>query len=48
MTQSELIRQLQKENEALKAENEKLNETVAWMHDTIWSLIKKKHSKNAV
>lgn len=48
MNQLELIQQLEQENAALKAENQKLTETVAWMHDTIWSLIKRKNSRNAI
>lgn len=47
MNQSELILQLQEENAVLKAENKKLSETVEWMHDMIWSLIKRNKSIHA-
>ncbi len=42
MNQYEIIQQLEKENAALKAENQKLSETVAWMHDYIWVLVKRR------
>ncbi len=48
MNQLEIIQQLEQENAELKAQNQKLTETVAWMHDTIWSLIKRKNSRNAI
>lgn len=44
MSQYELIRQLEKENAALKAENRKLSETVEWMHEYIWTLVKRRFS----
>lgn len=36
--QAETIQELKQEIETLKAENRKLSDTVAWMHDTIWKL----------
>ncbi len=44
MNHYERIQQLEKENATLKAENQKLSETVAWMHDYIWTLVKRKFS----
>lgn len=40
----ETIQQLEKENALLKAEKERLEETVHWMHDYIWLLVKRKFS----
>ena len=36
---TELIQKLQSENTLLLEENRKLNDTISWMHDTIWHLI---------
>lgn len=44
MSQYELIQQLEKENKELKAENRKLSDTVGWMHEFIWDLIKKQRN----
>lgn len=41
----ELMEQLQSENVLLVEENKKLNETVGWMHDTIWRLVRTQHSE---
>lgn len=46
MNHYETIQQLEKENAILRAENQKLSETVAWMHDYIWTLVKKRFSNN--
>ena len=46
MNHYETIQQLEKENAILKAENQKLSETVAWMHDYIWTLVKKRFSNS--
>lgn len=48
MNQYEIIQQLKQENDALKAENKKLSETVEWMHDTIWALLTKKKTLSKV
>lgn len=39
--QREIIGQLTSHIEELEAENRKLNETVTWMHDTIWEQLRK-------
>ncbi len=44
MNQYETIQQLEEENAALKAKNRKLQETVEWMHDYIWLLVKRQYS----
>ncbi|MCI9539497.1 MAG: hypothetical protein HFG39_00350 [Lachnospiraceae bacterium] len=44
MNQYEIIQQLEEENAALKAENQKLTDTVTWMHEYIWKLVKKRFS----
>lgn len=36
----ELLKKLQSENTLLLEENQRLNDTVGWMHDTIWRLIR--------
>ncbi len=36
---AELLKRLQSENTLLLEENRKLNDTISWMHDTIWHLI---------
>jgi hypothetical protein len=36
----ELLEKLQIENRLLIEENKKLNDTVGWMHDTIWRLVR--------
>lgn len=38
------IEMLREENLTLKKENEKLNDTVEWMHDMIWQLIRNNKS----
>ncbi len=43
---SELLKQLQMENALLAEENRKLSETVDWMHDTIWRLIRIQRPEN--
>ena len=48
MNQMETIQQLEQENAELKEEIKKLNDTVTWMHDTIWTLIKRNGAKNGV
>lgn len=35
-----LLEKLQIENRLLMEENKKLNDTVGWMHDTIWRLVR--------
>ena len=35
---------LEEENKRLSAENQKQKETIQWMHDLIWELIRKEHS----
>lgn len=42
MNEYELIQQLERENAKLKEENQKLSETVSWMHDYIWTLVKRR------
>lgn len=42
MSEYELIKQLERENAKLKEENQKLSETVSWMHDYIWTLVKRR------
>ncbi|HIX15935.1 MAG TPA: hypothetical protein H9740_09495 [Candidatus Hungatella pullicola] len=37
----EIIAVLSKEVDQLEEQNEKLNETVKWMHQTIWELVRK-------
>lgn len=41
----ELLEQLQNENQLLLEENKKLNDTVGWMHDTIWRLVRKQQTE---
>lgn len=41
---TELIQKLQSENTLLLEENRKLNDTISWMHDTIWHLIRTRHT----
>ena len=38
------IKKLQSENTLLLEENRKLNDTISWMHDTIWHLISTRHT----
>ena len=40
----ELLEKLQQENTMLHEENKKLNDTIAWMHQTIWDLLSKNKS----
>ncbi len=42
----ELLKKLQSENTLLLEENQKLNDTVGWMHDTIWRLIRRQRTDN--
>lgn len=42
---AKLLKKLQSENTLLMEENRKLNDTVGWMHDTIWRLINTQHSE---
>lgn len=41
---AELLEKLQSENTLLLEENRKLNDTISWMHDTIWHLISTRHT----
>lgn len=41
---AELLERLQSENTLLLEENRKLNDTISWMHDTIWHLINTQRS----
>lgn len=41
---TELLKKLQSENTLLLEENRKLNDTISWMHDTIWHLISTRHT----
>lgn len=41
----ELLKKLQSENTLLLEENRKLNNTINWMHDTIWHLIRTQHTE---
>lgn len=41
---AELLEKLQSENTLLLEENRKLNDTISWMHDTIWHLISTQHT----
>lgn len=40
-----LLEKLQIENQLLIEENKKLNDTVNWMHDTIWRLVRTQRSE---
>lgn len=40
-SQREIVAHLSNRVEELEIENKKMNETVTWMHQTIWDLIKK-------
>lgn len=42
----DLLEKLQTENILLLEENKRLNETVDWMHDTIWRLVRTQRSEN--
>lgn len=42
----ELLKKLQSENTLLLEENRKLNDTISWMHDTIWHLIRTQHTEH--
>lgn len=44
--QAMTIRHMTKEIEELRADNKKLNDTVTWMHATIWDLTIKSKSKS--
>ncbi len=41
---ADLLKQLQSENTFLLEENRKLNDTINWMHDTIWHLVRTQHT----
>ena len=41
---AELLKKLQSENTLLVEENRKLNDTINWLHDTIWHLIRTQHT----
>lgn len=41
---ADLLKQLQSENTLLLEENRKLNDTINWMHDTIWHLVRTQHT----
>lgn len=41
----ELLEKLQNENRILLEENERLTNTVGWMHDTIWHLVRMQRSE---
>ena len=43
---AELLKKLQTENTLLHVENKKLSETISWMHDTIWHLVRIQRSEN--
>lgn len=43
---TELLKKLQIENQLLLEENKKLNDTVCWMHDTIWRLVHIQRTEN--
>ncbi len=43
---AELLKKLQSENLLLLEENRKLNDTVGWMHDTIWRLIRTQRTEH--
>ncbi|MCI8484827.1 MAG: hypothetical protein HFH41_10900 [Lachnospiraceae bacterium] len=45
-TNIELIEKLQTENQLLIEENKKLNDTVGWMHDTIWQLVRRQRMES--
>lgn len=45
-TQREIVAQLAKRVEELEVENKKMDETVSWMHQTIWELLKKSRENN--
>lgn len=40
------LERLQAENILLLEENRKLTETIDWMHDTIWRLVRRQRSDN--
>lgn len=42
----EIIGELNERIKELEAENKKLNNTISWMHDTIWDLIRKNKGLN--
>lgn len=43
----ERVHNLELENAKLSEENQHLSDTVEWMHDMIWDLIRKSHSAGA-
>lgn len=45
--QRETIARLSAQVAALEEENQKLNETVAWMHQTIWDMINRQRQPEA-
>lgn len=42
---TEQLKRLQSENTLLLEENRKLQDTIGWMHDTIWKLIRTQHTE---
>lgn len=42
----ERLKELQLENSLLQEENKKLNDTITWMHDTIWHLIRTQRTEH--
>lgn len=40
------LERLRNENVLLLEENKKLTETIDWMHDTIWRLVRTQHPEN--
>lgn len=44
-TQREIIAQLAKRLDELETENKKMDETITWMHQTIWELLRKNKEK---
>lgn len=43
---SERVHKLEEENEKLSKEKQHLTDTVEWMHDMIWELIRKNRPMN--
>ena len=41
---TEQLKKLQSENTLLLEENRKVHDTIGWMHDTIWHLIRTKRT----
>lgn len=45
MNQEDTIRALEEEIIQLRAENKKLSDTVQWMHDLIWQLVREREEQ---